>query len=330
MNKFSYKTLIVLLCSLSLFTGCIDENYTEEPQGLSEQALLSNVIAAQSDLSTFNQLIDAAGLRTELVGNRTQDQRAVFAPSNEAIANYLASNGFASVNDIPNLANVISYHIANPNILHANLAQSNFNFIQTIANQNIFINRANNQVRFNNLQVNIIRSIEDANGTVHVIDQVLIPRASNISNYVAAQPDLSIFRQVVNLTNLQGQFNSEFRTFLAPTNSAFGLLLNDLGYANLDALVEAQGLDTLRSIVQHHILTDVFYAPNLRNNQQLTAQFAGEVRQRVGVANGEVFINYGAGNASRANVVEVNNNIFRTGFVHKIDRVMVPVFPPRR
>ena len=175
MNKISYKTLIVLLCSLSIFTGCIDENYTEEPIGLTEQPLLSNVIAEQNDLSTFNQLIDLADLRGELVGNRTQDQRAVFAPTNEAIANFLAANNFASANEVPELANVVAFHIANANVQQSTLAQTNFSSIQTIATKNISVTRTNGQIRLNNQAVNILRSITDANGTIHVIDQVLVP-----------------------------------------------------------------------------------------------------------------------------------------------------------
>jgi len=330
MNKFSYKTLIVLLCSLSIFTGCIDEDYAEEPQGLSNQPLLSNVIAAQNDLSTFNQLVNDAGLNTNLVGLRTQDQRAVFAPSNEAIANFLSANGYASAGDVPNLTNVLSYHIANANILQGNIAQSNFNFIQTIANQNIFINRANNQIRFNNQQVNIIRSIEDANGTVHIIDQVLVPRASNISNYIASQADLSIFNQVINLLGLQNQYNVEFRTFFAPTNAAFALFLVENGYSNLDAVVaDEAGRTLLRNILNYHMAPNVFYTPNLTNNLQLTTQYTATrlINPRVAVDGQSIRLTYGTGNANSTNV-NVNNTIFRTGFVHKIDRVMVPAFTP--
>ncbi|KEO73224.1 hypothetical protein EL17_12785 [Anditalea andensis] len=317
---------------MSIFTGCIDEDYTEEPQGLSDQPLLSNVIADQTDLSTFNQLINNAGLTTNLVGIRTQDQRAVFAPSNEAIANFLASNGYASAADIPNLTNVLSYHIANANILQGNIAQNNFNFIQTIANQNIFVNRANSPIRFNNQQVNIIRSIENANGTVHVIDQVLVPRASNMSNYIAAQADLSIFNQAINLMGLQNQFNIEFRTVFAPTNEAFGLFLVENGFANLDAVVaDEDGRTLLRNILNYHMTPNVFYTPNLTNNLQLATQFTNPrliiTNPRVAVDGQSIRLTYGTGNALSTNV-NVNNTIFRTGFVHKIDRVMVPATTP--
>ncbi|HSJ67886.1 MAG TPA: fasciclin domain-containing protein [Anditalea sp.] len=175
MNKFSYKTLIALLCSLFIFAGCIDENFTEEPTGLTDQPLLSNVIAEQSDLSTFNQLVDLAGLRGRLVGNRVQDQRAVFAPTNEAIANFLAANDFASANDVPELENVVAFHIANANVQQSTLAQTNFTSIQTIATKNISVTREGGQILLNNQAVNIIRSITDVNGTIHVIDQVLVP-----------------------------------------------------------------------------------------------------------------------------------------------------------
>ena len=175
MNKFSFKTLGVLLCSLFIFTGCIDEDYTEEPTGLSDQPLLSNVIAAQSDLSIFTQLVDNVGLMGALARNRTQDQRAVFAPTNEAFANFLQANNYASASEVPGLENVIAFHIANANVQQSTLSQTNFTSIQTIATKNISVTRTDGQVRLNNQAVNIIRSITDANGTIHVIDQVLVP-----------------------------------------------------------------------------------------------------------------------------------------------------------
>jgi len=330
MNKFSYKTLLVLLCSLSLFSSCIDENFTEEPTGLTDRPLLSNVIAGQNDLSSFNQLIDLANLRAELVGNRTQNQRAIFAPSNEAIANFLAANNFTSANQIPDLANVVAYHIANANLQAQGLSQTNFDFIQTIATQNIFVNRSAGQIRFNNETVNIIRSITDGNGTVHVIDRVLTPRTSAISNYIASQPDLSVFRQAMTLVNLQGQFNSEFRTFFAPTNEAFALFLVENGFANLDAVVATPaGRTALINILNYHTTQNVLYGPNMRNNVQLTTRYTTPrlINPRVAVDGQAVRLTYGTGNAMSTNVT-LNNSIFRTGFVHKIDRVMTPVVAP--
>jgi uncharacterized surface protein with fasciclin (FAS1) repeats len=174
MNKLSYK-ILTILCCLAIFSSCIDENYQEEPTGLTEKPLLSTVLEAQPDLSTFNQMVDLARLRGRLVGNKTQDQRAVFAPTNAAVANYLAANRFTALGQIPNIQNLVGFHITNANVQQATLAQTNFTSIQTIATRNISVTRTGGQIRLNNQVVNILRSITDGNGTIHVIDQVLVP-----------------------------------------------------------------------------------------------------------------------------------------------------------
>ncbi len=306
-----------------LFTGCIDENFEEPVAGRSERPILSNVIAQQSELSIFRQLVEEVGLLGELVGIQTQAQRAVFAPTDEAIMNFLTENNISSPDDLEGLENILAYHIANPNITQSTLNQTNFNFVQTIGNQHIFINRAGGTIRFNNQIVNIIRS-ETGNGTVHIIDRVLLPRQTTIRSFLQSDPDLSIFLQVVDLLGLQSQLSADYRTFFAPTNEAFANLLTELGLGSLEELVEEVGEEMLGDIVRYHIINNVVYSANVSNNQALTPQFEGEVRPRVAITDGGVSLTFGEDNA-QSTAVTVNDDILRSGFVHKIDRVMLPV-----
>ncbi|MCH7413374.1 fasciclin domain-containing protein [Belliella sp. R4-6] len=168
---------LLLLIGILTFTGCVDENFELEPTGLTERPILSNIIADQADLSIFLELVEANDLLGNLVGNRTQDQRAVFVPTNQAFVNFLAANGFSSAADVPNLANVLRFHIANPNVSANDIRQGSFTAIQTIlSGRNISVTRANQQVLLNGQNVTIIRSNTDGNGTIHVIDQILVPQ----------------------------------------------------------------------------------------------------------------------------------------------------------
>lgn len=323
MNHY-IKNLTFLFVASLLFTGCIDENYEEPIEGLTDDALLSNVIVQQTELSVFFDLIEREGLLPLMVSRQTQDQRAVFAPTNAAIETFMSENGFESASDINGLERVLSYHLAQANITSSTLNQSNFNFIQTVADQNIFVNRSGGQLRFNNQEVNIIRS-ESGKGTIHLIDQVLLPRSNTIAAYVNENPEVSIFGEVVELLGLTPELSDEFRTFFVPSNQAFMDLLGELQVTSLTELVETVGEETLEEIVKYHIVNNVVYSANVSNNQSLTPQFAGEVRPRVSLDGSSVMLTYGENNLS-STMVSVNDDIFQTGFVHVIDKVMMPVF----
>ena len=323
MMNHTFKNILFLLAAGILMAGCIDANYEEPVAGRTEDALLSNVIAAQSELSIFNELLESEGLLPLLVSRQTQEQRAVFAPTNAAIDAFMSENGFESADDIVGLENVLAYHIAEPNIRQSDLTRTNYNFIQTNADQNIFINRSGGQVRFNNQTVTILRS-ETGNGTVHIIDEVLLPRSNTMAAYLDGNPELSIFKEVVALLGLNSQLSANFRTLFIPNNQAFANLLAELGAGSLDELVEMVGEDALEEIVRYHIVNDLVYSANVSNNQLLTPQFTGEVRPRVSIDGADVMLAYGEGHAT-STLVSVNDEVFQTGFVHIIDKVMLPV-----
>ncbi|SHM39688.1 Uncaracterized surface protein containing fasciclin (FAS1) repeats [Cyclobacterium lianum] len=318
-----FKNILLLISAAASLAGCVDENYQESVAGRTDSQLLSNVIAAQSELSVFNELLESEGLLPLLVSRQTQDQRAVFAPTNAAIEDFMSANGFESAEDIAGLDRVLAYHIADPNIRQADLSQTNFNFIQTNADQDIFVNRSGGQVRFNNQTVNILRS-ETGNGTVHLIDEVLLPRSNTMAAYLNSNPELSIFSEVVALLGLESELSADFRTLFVPDNQAFLDLLDAMGAGSLGELVDMLGEPALRDIVRYHIVNGLVYSANVSNNQALTPQFQGEIRPRVSTDGDNVMLTYAENNAA-STMVTVNDEIFQTGFVHVIDKVMVPV-----
>lgn len=319
----TFNNILFLLAAGILMAGCIDANYEEPVAGRTEDQLLSNLVAAQSELSIFNELLDSEGLLPLLVSRQTQDQRAVFAPTDAAIEAFMSENGFESAGDIEGLENVLAYHIAEPNIRQSDLSDTNYNFIQTNADQNIFVNRSGGEVRFNNQTVNILRS-ESGNGTVHLIDEVLLPRSNGMATYLDENPELSVFKEVVALLGLNSQLSANFRTFFIPNNQAFADLLAALGAGSLEELVEMVGEEALEEIVRYHIVDDLVYSANVSDNQTLTPQFTGEVMPMISIDGGNVMLTYGEDHAS-STLVTVNDDIFQTGFVHIIDKVMLPV-----
>lgn len=171
-NKFIY----ILLAGFVLLSSCVDSEFEEDTSaGRTDKRILNNVISEQANLSIFSSLLAETGLDAELVGNRTQDQRAVFAPTDAAFEAFLNENGYESADDVPDLENVIAFHIAMANVTVNTLSQTNFDFIQTLAEEDMPVGREGGQVRLNNQDVNILSTNTDGNGNLHIIDMVLVP-----------------------------------------------------------------------------------------------------------------------------------------------------------
>ena len=86
-NIFKFTTIV--FASLLVFTtSCIDENYEDSPEfGTTDKALLFNALNTENgtgELDVFLKLVEDNGLTGALTSRRIQDQRTVFAPTNNA------------------------------------------------------------------------------------------------------------------------------------------------------------------------------------------------------------------------------------------------------
>ncbi|MGF1635765.1 MAG: fasciclin domain-containing protein [Cyclobacteriaceae bacterium] len=352
--KFKYQFNILsslLLLSLFVFTAC-EEDDTDA--GLTERTLLLNVINDQPNLSVFAQLIEDNGLTGELVGNRTQDQRAIFAPTNQAFTNFLDDLGIDLPANVIGLDTILAYHIVNANVSASNLAQTNFQFLQTSnSNVDIFVNRSGGNIRLDN-GVSVVSSNDTGNGTIHTIDGVLTARRS-LRSYVESVDEYSIFLSLMNLRlrnaaddstlvgNLSSQLRTKYRTFFIPTNAAFVALLADFEVADVDELIEAledivaeelgddyeprhdgvpiEGFRYLQNILRYHVSATPYYSANLTNNLNLATIFTGEKRARVIISGSDITI---LDSNDDAAALTPNPMVYDIGFVHELDKVLLP------
>jgi len=133
---------------------------------------IADLAASDNSLSTFNTVLDAAGMTETLRG---QGPYTVFAPSNEAFAEIpeATREQLLRPENREKLRQVLSYHVVDRN-LPANQLQSGD--VNTIAGQslNVQVNQGTQQVNVNGASVtqpNLVAS----NGVVHVVDQVILP-----------------------------------------------------------------------------------------------------------------------------------------------------------
>lgn len=221
MKNFAKLIKLTLLVATStvMFSCSDDDNAAPE----------SNTIAAiasrNPNFTTLVAALDRAGLV------QTLDQNGpftVFAPTNAAFNDFLADNGFTSLNDIPVdvLREVLLNHVVNGTNLSTSLTTG---YVKTLGKGSasdsntlsMFINTASG-VRLNGVASVTTPDIVASNGVIHVVDAVIgLP---TVVTHAAANPGFSTLVSLLTQQNLvstlDGTASSPFTVF-APNNDAF-------------------------------------------------------------------------------------------------------------
>jgi transforming growth factor-beta-induced protein len=137
---------------------------------------------------------------------------------------------------------------------------------------------------------------------------------NTVVNRAVADSDLSVLVALVTIAGLGDALSSpgEF-TVLAPTNSAFGKLSEEV----VEFLVSPEGKQTLTEILLYHVAAPIFTSGELEDGLELTTLLGPVVTVSI---NKTVMFN-------QATVVEVDI-LASNGVVHKIDEVLSPPVPP--
>ena len=222
MKKLFKLSAFVFLFSF-LFVSC-DESRddVETPKTIYELASMD------ADLSNLKAAIDKAGLASTLGASGSF---TVFAPSNAAFTQFLADNGFANLNDVPNAAlkEILLNHVLSNKVM---AAQVTTGYVSTLAkgnassskNLSMFINTASG-VKINGISTVTKTDITASNGVIHKVDKVIgLP---TVVTHALANPNFSSLVSALTRNDmpdfagiLSGTTNSPFTVF-APTDEAF-------------------------------------------------------------------------------------------------------------
>jgi uncharacterized surface protein with fasciclin (FAS1) repeats len=187
-----------------------------------------------------------------------------------------------------------------------------------------------------NLYVNgsriLTTNVLAANGTIHVIDKVLLATGGNVvqsavaleSSKVFTKPELTFLVEAVKYCELVSLLSDTPNlTVFAPTDQAFKNLGTDLGVPlNVPADIRRLPKDAVTSILAAHVLANgAKFTPELPNNA--TANSFGGAPLQLGPFNNGVLTVKGAGNATPANMV-IPDVQATNGVIHVIDRVLRP------
>lgn len=113
-------------------------------------------------------------------------------------------------------------------------------------------------------------------------------------------------------------------TLLAPTNGAFSLLANQLGFRTIADMIDALPASTLESILLYHVLPGTFTGPNLLAGgpSQNTSLVLGGTTQALALdASSGLSITDSIGRIGIVGLTDIPND---NGVLHIVDRVLLP------
>lgn len=129
---------------------------------------ITDTIAQNPSLSTFNSLLAQTGLSATLQG---AGPFTVFAPSNDAFKLVPAKTMEDLAKHPDKLKNVLAFHIIPGKLTAAEVKNSS---VKTLNDANVALSKAGDFVTIEEAMVQQA-DIQASNGVIHIIDSVLIP-----------------------------------------------------------------------------------------------------------------------------------------------------------
>ena len=281
-----------------------------------EAVTIAELATATDDLSI---LVDALQRVPDLLvaASDSTASLTVFAPTNEAFANFLEGDDrFDDLASIPDevLTSVLQYHILATKKLGADLAATE----ETLLGETLSIDKTDGVVINGDVMVTTA-DIEASNGVVHLIDQVLVPPSlapeSTIAQIATDTEALSVLvsalQRTPDLLETAGNPAADITVF-APTNDAFVALLAALEVESLDDIPDY----VLRRVLEYHIVATGKLAADLGNTEETLEGASIDIDNTDGVViNGNTNV-----------VADLANIEASNGVVHVIDQVLIPPF----
>jgi uncharacterized surface protein with fasciclin (FAS1) repeats len=279
-NTFSYKknpaAILLGLLILILIVRCDDP---ELDINTTDDVVITGYFEKNpGEFSEFLKVLEMSGNSGFLGAYGTY---TCFAPTNDAVQQYLQSKGVSSVDalGVNELKKLVRFHViqdtlSTPLFTDGKLPKPTM-YGQYLTTGAVNVN-GESFIRVNR-QANIIESnIRAANGIIHVIDQVMEPAVLTIAQLLENDPQYSIFVQAMKETGFYEKLNTvetdedgvtEWLTLIAQNNSTFAAG----GYTSYESVKAryshlgnpADPKDSLYLFVAYRILPGIKYVADL-------------------------------------------------------------------
>lgn len=318
-----FKVMSLLFVAL-LSTSCDNDDDAVVPITPQEQTI-ATIASNNSEFTSLVAALNRAGLTATLnsSGNFT-----VFAPTNTAFDAFLDANNFINLEavPIPLLREVLLNHVIADELFADELTTT---YVKTLGKGSasstntlsMFVDTSSG-VRLNGVANVTQADINASNGVIHKVNAVIgLPTIvthatanSNFSSLVAAltrsdQTDQNF------VGILSGTASSPFTVF-APTNAAFGSLLTEFSWADLNAVPET----VLENTLKYHVVA----------GSNILASGIPTTATNITTFQGQTFSVNATGGAKITDQNSRVSNIIATdvqcdnGVIHVLDKVIVP------
>ncbi len=313
---------ISLLALAIVFTSCSDDDDNQTTPV--ETNTIVDIVAGNPDFSTLGSALAITNLTSVLASD---GPFTVFAPTNDAFADFLTANGFATLEDVPvdALANTLLNHVVGGVNNAADLSTGYINTSATFNGEadaplSMYVNTADG-VMLNGISSVTTADVSADNGVIHIVDAVIT--LPSVVTFAAA--DAATFSELVGaltradqpdyvsvLTTANGTDPAPFTVF-APTNQAFASLYEELDDVN--------GLNDIPAdILTATLNTHVVAGANVRAEDLVTGEVA-TLGDALEIDATTAIITDPNGRTSQ---VIVTNVQAANGVIHAIDTVLLP------
>ena len=134
-----------------------------------------DIVSNSNDHTTLKVAIDSCALDVVL---SDPGSLTLFAPTDAAFNLLQAGTVTALLNDIPQLTDILKHHVVGASVMSGML--SNNQVVTTLLGTDVTVTINANGVFIDNAQVTVADIVAD-NGVVHVIDAVLLPTTTSVS-----------------------------------------------------------------------------------------------------------------------------------------------------
>jgi len=279
--------------------------------GTTERGSIAEIASANPELSTLVAALDAAGF-VPLFSDDAAGPFTVFAPTNAAFDALLADLDISAgdlLADTDLLTEVLTYHVTPGNVSLRDA--TGLEIIPTLFGMPI----AQSGGVLDGSATIRASDIAASNGTIHLIDEVLLP-TKTIADIAVADSRFSTLVTALSTADLVGAVADENAdlTVFAPTNDAFGAALTALGLTAGELLAS----DDLSDILLYHVVDGAVFAEDVIALAPFNTDTLLADRQiGVDVVDGGVVLN-GSVNVVITDLKAVN------GVIHVIDFVLLP------
>ena len=273
------------------------------------------VVANQdSGLGTLLQAVQSADTGVLDALSNPNLNLTVFAPIDAAFEKIDSDALTALISDTSALTDVLQYHVfADAAVDSITAISQTGNTLSMLNGDEINVSFSDGNLFINGAQV-VTKDIVTTNGTVHLIDTVLMPPTGNIVEVAIKDGRFTKLVEAVQAANLVDTLanpDAEFTVF-APTDAAFDALGNGV----FESLINGDS-ETLADILTYHVIGGTTInqsAAIAANGTTLTTANGNDVS--VTAIDGRLFINQ-----SEVIITDVPAS---NGVIHVVDSVIVP------